>query len=323
MLTKQDFEKKQIVFVFFNEGEKLAFSNDNIVVKNKDGSVKFQCTCYRVFIVYAVGDFSITSVIIRNAKKFGFYIAMLTSGFRLYALIGGEKDGNTLLHRTQYRYDGLEIAKHITQNKIHNQYMALAKMRNKSDIAVDAMHHMKTYLAQVEQAQSIQEIMGYEGMASKLYFPSFFNNVVWNGRQPRIKADYTNATLDIGYTVLFTFVDSLLLSFGFDTYCGVLHRQFYLRKSLTCDMVEPFRVLIDMQVKRALGLKQIQEKDFTVVNHQYRLNWKESPRYVKFLMEPIIKNKDEIFAYVRDYYRCFMKQTNIGEYPSFVLEGEA
>ena len=125
----------------------------------------------------------------------------------------------------------------------------------------------------------------------------------------------TNATLDIGYTLLFAFIEALLCSYGFDTYCGVMHRQFYMRKSLVCDLVEPFRVIIDHSVKKAINLRQIQEKDFTVVQNQYRLNWDKSSSYVQFLMMPIIEEKDEIFLYVQNYYRAFMKELPAEAYP--------
>ena len=81
MFTAPDFSKKQIVFVLFNEGEKLAFSNDNLVVKDSFGKIKFQCTCYRLFIVFAIGHTSITSALIQKAQKFGFYIALMTPRF--------------------------------------------------------------------------------------------------------------------------------------------------------------------------------------------------------------------------------------------------
>ena len=60
--------------------------------------------------------------------------------------------------------------------------------------------------------------MAYEGLASKLYFRNHFNNVLWIGRKLRIKRDYVNAVLDIGYTILFSFIDALLSCYGFDTY---------------------------------------------------------------------------------------------------------
>ena len=87
-----------------------------------------------------------------------------------------------------------------------------------------------------------------------------FEGLNWKGRKPRIKFDYINSSLDIGYTVLFTFIEVIANSFGFDIYVGVLHKQFYMRKSLICDFVEPFRTIIDEQVKKSINLKQIKEE---------------------------------------------------------------
>ena len=42
MITAPDFEKKQIVFVFANEGEKMGLSNGNLIVKDAEGNVKIQ-----------------------------------------------------------------------------------------------------------------------------------------------------------------------------------------------------------------------------------------------------------------------------------------
>ena len=46
MLNANDFKKKLIIFLFTNQGDKLSFSNDNVVVKDKDGKIKHQSTCY-------------------------------------------------------------------------------------------------------------------------------------------------------------------------------------------------------------------------------------------------------------------------------------
>ena len=132
--------------------------------------------------------------------------------------------------------------------------------------------------------------------------------------------DYVNSALDMGYSLLFSFVDSLLESYGFDVYCGVLHRQFYMRKSLVCDLVEPFRPLIDLQVRKSLNLGQCREEDFEVIQSRYVLKWKNSPRYTKFLCQNVLKRKSEIYEYVQNYYRCVMRQKNSIEYPTYILK---
>lgn len=317
VITAPDFSKKQIVFVMFNEGEKLAFSNDNIIVKTEEGKIKFQCTCYRLFIVFAVGHTSITSALIEKTKKFGFYIALMSGGFRLYDIIGARKEGNTLLRKIQYSYYGLGIAKVITYNKINNQLFELKRIRNKNEQTKEAISLIKEYKEKIPNAETLSEIMAYEGLSSKVYFRNYFNNVAWKGRQPRIKRDYVNSALDIGYTLLFAFIDALLSSYGFDTYCGVMHRQFYMRKSLVCDMVEPFRPLIDHALKIAINLGQIKEEQFTIINGQYRVKWKESAAVVKVFMKPILENKDCIFAYIQAYYRAFMKGLPPTDFPTY------
>lgn len=295
----------------------MVFSNDNIVIKNVDGKVKLQCTCYRLFLVVAVGHTSITTALIQKAQKFGFFIALMTSGFKLYSIIGACKDGNTLLRQKQYKYSGLEIAKVITKNKMQNQLYILKSVRDKSDSVKEAIASINKYIIKISNVNNLNELMAYEGLTSKIYFRNHFNNVLWQGRQPRIKRDYINSALDVGYTILFAFIDALLSSYGFDTYCGVMHRQFYMRKSLVCDIVEPFRPIIDYEIKKAINLKQIKQEDFVIINHQFRLKWEESAKYVKIFMKSIIENKQNIFTYIQTFYRAFMKELSAGEYPVF------
>ena len=63
------------------------------------------------------------------------------------------------------------------------------------------------------------------GSAARVYFPRVFSNVNWKGK-PRIKNDYINTTLDIGYLMLFNIVDAILQVYGFDTYYGVFLNTF-------------------------------------------------------------------------------------------------
>lgn len=123
--------------------------------------------------------------------------------------------------------------------------------------------------------------------------------------------------MDIGYTILFNVLEAMLYIYGFDVFCGVLHRQFYMRKSLVCDVIEPFRPIIDLQIRKAINLQQCKEDDFEVINHQYCLKWKRNSAYVQFIMEAILDHKMEMFAYVQQFYRSMMKQRAVEEYPVF------
>ena len=61
MMSSRDFECKQLAFVFTSDEEKISFKNDNLVITDKDGKVKHQSTCYRLFALFICGDFCLTS----------------------------------------------------------------------------------------------------------------------------------------------------------------------------------------------------------------------------------------------------------------------
>lgn len=206
MLNANDFGKKQIIFLFTNAGEKLSFSNDNIVVKDRDGKVKHQSTCYRLFMVCVIGNISITSGLIQRSKKFGFSICLMSTTFRVYEIIGTRMEGNTLLRKRQYEYSENDIGRKIEQNKINNQKEALKNIRSKTEEVKEGIKILEEMVEKLDAPLEYLEVMGIEGNAARVYFPRVFNNVNWKGRKPRIKSDYINVTLDIGYTMLFNIV---------------------------------------------------------------------------------------------------------------------
>jgi CRISPR-associated endonuclease cas1 len=319
MLNANDFKKKQIVFLFTNEGDKLSFLNDNIIVKNKEGGIKYQSTCYRLFMICVVGNISITSGLIQRSKKFGFSICLMTTTFKVYEILGARMEGNTLLRKHQYEYTENDIGRKIEQNKIKNQSQILKNIRGKNQIMKEGIELLDKMVVQLEQQLEYLEVMGIEGNAARVYFSRVFDNVDWKGRKPRIKNDYVNVTLDIGYTMLFNIVDAILQVYGFDTYYGVFHKCFYMRKSLVCDLMEPIRPVVDYQVRKSINLGQCKENDFEVINNRWCLKYKSNPQYIQFLMNAILEYKDDIFLYIQQYYRFFMKRKSASEIPVFII----
>ena len=319
MLNANDFKKKQIVFLFTNEGDKLSFLNDNIIVKNKEGGIKYQSTCYRLFMICVVGNISITSGLIQRSKKFGFSICLMTTTFKVYEILGARMEGNTLLRKHQYEYTENDIGRKIEQNKIKNQSQILKNIRGKNQIMKEGIELLDKMVVQLEQQLEYLEVMGIEGNAARVYFSRVFDNVDWKGRKPRIKNDYVNVTLDIGYTMLFNIVDAILQVYGFDTYYGVFHKCFYMRKSLVCDLMEPIRPVVDYQVRKSINLGQCKENDFEVINNRWCLKYKSNPKYIQFLMNAILEYKDDIFLYIQQYYRFFMKRKSVSEIPVFII----
>ncbi len=319
MLSAPDFEQQQIALAFLSRGDKLSFKNDNIIIKDSDGTIKHQSTCYRLFTLFIVGHASITTGLLQRSKKFGFNLILMGHNLNSYGQFNYKTEGNILLRRKQYdTKKDLAIAQYLVKNKIQQQQAALKQIRKKGEKLKTAIKQLQDYQNRLpDKTLDLQNLLGIEGIAAKVYFPQMFGEFNWHGRKPRAKQDPTNTLLDIGYTLLFNLVEGLLNQYGFDTYQGVYHQHFYQRKSLVCDLVEPFRVIIDTKVRKAHKLGQIDEQDFDIVQGQYRLFGAQSKKYLSFLLEALMEHKQPIFLYIQTYYRCFMRNRPIESYPIF------
>lgn len=132
------------------------------------------------------------------------------------------------------------------------------------------------------------------------------------------KAGYTDFLLDIGYTMMFNFIDALLRLYGFDTYKGCYHKLFFQRKSLACDIIEPFRPLIDREVLKLYTLKSIQEKDFIERKGNLSLSFEHSAKYAQVFLEAIMEHREEIYSYVQGFYRFIMNK-EVNQFPYFKI----
>lgn len=185
MIDNKDFEFKQILFLFAVDGDKVSFKNDNILILDKEGKIKHQSTCYRLFLLCVIGHITITSGLIQRTKKFGFSIALFTTTMRLYSFIDGGMEGNTLLHKKQYQYEGLDIGQAIVKNKICNQRAALNSFRNKTHECKNAIIKLDENILNLDNRQyELKALLGIEGSAARTYFRCMFDNEEWKGRQP-------------------------------------------------------------------------------------------------------------------------------------------
>ncbi|MCT1795760.1 type V CRISPR-associated endonuclease Cas1 [Helcococcus kunzii] len=318
MLSRNDYMFKKIIIVFTNKGEKFRIQNDNLIVEDNNGEIILQSTGYRIFSLWIVGNYNITTPLINRAKKFGYSIFLFSHSFRIIESFCIPLEGNTLLRQRQfYNENNFDIAKHFVKNKIENQKYALRKSDLDNLILNNVNLKLDEYYNKIDSIEDDKSLLGIEGAASRLYFSTLFIGKDWKGRKPRVKHDINNCLMDLGYTLLFTYIEALLKCFGFDSYIGVYHKIFYKRKSLVCDMIEPFRPIIDYQIVKMNNLNMIDNNDFTIRNFQVTLNYKDSKKYVGCLMKAILDNREDLFMYVQNYYRAFMKNKNIVDFPVY------
>lgn len=241
MLSFPDFKQKQLIVIFGSDGQRLKIHNDNLLVLDSDDKTIMQLTCYRILSIWILGNTTLSSGILERSRKYGFSIHLLSNTFKPIGIWGASCDGNFILRNKQYQFNELDIAKHLVINKLENQSLLLKSIRKKSPETKQAISRIKQCIDDIPNCKQLDQLMGLEGLGARLFFGEWFGNLDWKGRKPRTKCDPINVLLDMGYTYLFNFIESLLLLYGFDIYKGVYHQVFYQRKSLVCDLVEPFR----------------------------------------------------------------------------------
>ena len=176
---------------------------------------------------------------------------------------------------------------------------------------------MKELLSKIEEVESDDSLRGLEWNASKLFFASYFEQMKRYKRMPRTRNDIINFLMDIGYSFLYNFIETNLCLYSFDVYKGIYHKLFYERKSLTCDLVEPFRCIIDKKIRKMHNLGQINEQDFKFKNGEYTIEWEKQKKYIQNFLSALLEQKMQVFSYVKEYYRYYMDQSR--EFPLFTF----
>jgi len=242
--------------------------------------------------------------------------------FRPVFYFGNMAEANFLLRKKQFEQPAgvLPIACVLIRNKIMNQLCLLEKTKERNEAILLAKSVIKNTLEQIDTVTDYRTLMGLEGKVAKLFFQSYFDFAGWQQRQPRVKQDTINATLDIGYTMLFNYVDCMLRLFGFDPYMGVYHQLWFRRKSLVCDLMESFRCIIEHQIRKLLKNGTFKASDFEEKKNAYYLKPEFRKIYTKVFFEAIIEHKSKIYKYIQQYYRCFMGKKSVNNYPVFNYE---
>lgn len=326
MFTSKDIEYRTIFVINCIKERSIRVSNGELLLEEdiEDSDKKKTLTklpFQKILALFIVGHIRITTPLIEKCQKFGVALVVMKPSFRPVFFWANTAEANFLLHQRQYEHkkEDVTIAKVIVRNKIANQLQALNDTRKKDDLTTQAKSTLQSCLDTLPDISDYDALMGMEGLAAKSYFNAFYQTIDWHQRRPRTRCDALNATLDIGYTMLFNYMECFLRMFGFDLYVGVFHCMWFKRKSLVCDIMEPFRPIIDKAVRTAWHRKQFSEKDFQIQKGEYRLKIEKNSDYSRVFFDALIPYKSETFKFVQQYYRCFMGRKSIEQYPSFQM----
>ncbi len=322
MFTHKDIENRSLFVINGTEKQSLRVSNGRLMLENSETQKAITKLPFpKILGLMVIGHTNVTTALIEHCNKNGVPMVVMKPNFRPVFYYGNMAEANFLLRKKQFNLSkgDLDIAKVLIKNKASNQLSLLEKTREKSDTMQLAKIQIINGFALMNQAKDFRALMGIEGNIAKHYFNAYFEFAGWEMRRPRVKQDTLNATLDMGYTMLFNYIECMTRLFGFDPYMGVYHQLWFRRKSLICDLMEPFRCIIEHQIRKSLKYGTFKPDDFELKKNAYYLKPESKQAYVKVFFEAIIEHKSNIYKYIQSYYRCFMGSKSVNHYPTFKI----
>lgn len=162
----------------------------------------------------------------------------------------------------------LEIAKRILTAKIHNQEVLLQRYsRNKECDLKEEFKQLTAAMQKIENCDTIECIMGYEGIAARFYFQGLSKLVdpcfAFEGRSKRPPKDEFNAMLSFGYSIVMNEIYGKIVNRGLNPYFGFIHRDHERHPTLASDLMEEWRaVTVDSLVMALVNGHEIFKEHF-------------------------------------------------------------
>ena len=138
---------------------------------------------------------------------------------------------------------------------------------------------------EIQKVETINELMGIEGVASRKMFEKFKEEVKdcgleFNGRNYRPPKDHVNALLSLAYVFTYFLCLPIVILLGYDPYISYLHTRKGTHASFCSDLIEPVRPTITKLIMEELKRKVFKPEDFKKEGEGVYLR---KEKYSKFL----------------------------------------
>ena len=166
-----------------------------------------------------------------------------------------------------------KVAIQMVRGKLYNLRSLLRRYarRLEDEQLIKASQDISRIMRRLEGAESLDQVRGFEGSASAIYF-GVFNRLIkdsgftFEGRNRRPPRDPVNAMLSFGYTLLFYNVYAAIRLHRMTPYVGMLHAERAGHAALASDLVEEFRFVIDRLVIAACNRGKFTASDFEKID---------------------------------------------------------
>jgi len=295
--------------------------------------------------VNTMGNIQITTQAIQALCEADVPICYFSQGGWFYGITTGMNSKNIFTRRAQFRLAEEEwfaraLARRLVAGKVRNQRTML--QRNHVEPDPKALVALRNLAEQAESAKDLDQLLGIEGNAARIYFQNFAGMIKaegsadagelgfdFAGRNRRPPRDPVNALISLAYSVLAKDLTIACYAVGLDPYMGFFHQPRFGRPALALDLMEPFRPLIaDSTALTAINTRMVTAADFVRAGPAVSLTpegRKGFFRAYELRMDSLVTHP--IFQYRVSYRRLLEVQARllarlldgeIPEYPVFV-----
>jgi CRISPR-associated protein Cas1 len=244
----------------------LILDKDDTTVVVKNSRIYFQEHSIALALIDTVvvaSDVTLCSKTLLSLTKANVALLYIDKQSKNFAMTLPQYAKNSELKLAQYeaRMHGIDIARFFVEQKIYRH------LKHIGFAAYEAWH------TQLQQAESISALMGYEGAFASLYFEHYFATLpayLHKGKRTKQPPqDPVNAVLSFIYTMVYHHMTAKLYKNGFEPSIGYLHTPFRAHQALASDMTELYRAMVNKHVAQWFIDKKLISKDFTRNNGVY------------------------------------------------------
>jgi len=220
-----------------------------------------------------LGHPQMTTQFIETALKRGIPVSFFSKGGAYFGRLSSTGHVKAELQRKQsslYETDfSLNLAKKIIKAKIRNQEVLLRRYsRNDSSFDPNVkIKNMQIAEKNIDRADTVEAVMGYEGFAAKEYFGALSKFIEdgfkFNGRNRRPPRDPFNSMISLGYSILMNELYGEIENRGLNPYFGFIHRDAEKHPTLASDMMEEWRaIIVDSTVMSLINGHEVSKDGF-------------------------------------------------------------
>jgi CRISPR-associated protein Cas1 len=259
----------------------VALDGENVMIK-KEENVVMRLPLHNLENIVCFGYPGASPALMGACAEHNIGLCFLTPAGRFLGRITGRVKGNVLLRKKQVlvsenEEQSVKIATSFLIGKVYNCRKVMERAIRDHALLVDvhslssASASLKEHLKRIGESRTIEDLLGLEGSAAKIYFGAFDPLILqqrevffFKERSRRPPLDNLNALLSFFYTLLANEASSALETVGLDPYVGFLHQDRPGRPSLALDLMEELRpVFADRLALSLINRRQITGKGFT------------------------------------------------------------